>query len=220
MHIPQEPLASPTEASGGFVDAVRDLAPLDLVGLGLIAILVGLGIWRGLWWQVIRLAGVLFAVVLARSFAGDLGTRIHGLWPELSTRLAFGVAWFGVFVVAMTVAAAVGLLGNKLLDILHLGLANRLGGGAVGAATGLALHAAALAILCQLAPEPFVGRVVAGTFSEKLVDAVGQRVHVLVDGQAAREIQRLLDPGWTELRTAPDAAPQGQPNSTSPVESR
>lgn len=179
-----------TQAAEGAADS---FAPLDMVGLGLVGLLVVLGLWRGLWWQVIRLVGILAAVVLARAFSNGLSEQISTGWPELSPRLAYGVAWFGIFLGAMSVATLLGLLGQRMLRAMHLGIADRIGGGLVGAVTGVAGYVAVLIALVQLAPESFVGEVVAGTYSEKLVDAVGNRWQVVIDGDAAEEVRKLLE---------------------------
>lgn len=179
----------------------RSLAPLDIAGLIIVALLIVLGLWRGLWWQVIRLAGIVAAVVLARAFAPELAAWILGRWTDLPQRVAHGIAWFSVFLAGLLVAMLLGLLGQRLIQAMQLGLVNRLGGGLLGALSGFLLHVALLVVLCQLAPEPFVGRVVAGTYSEKLVETVGQRWEVVIDGDAAREIERLLG--------GDDAPPEG-----------
>ena len=41
------------------------LAWIDMVGLGLVALFLVLGLVRGLWWQIIRLLGVAAAVGLS-----------------------------------------------------------------------------------------------------------------------------------------------------------
>jgi len=185
--------ASAASSASAPLGTLGTLATLDWVGLGLIVLLVALGVWRGLWWQVVRLLGIVAAVALARGLSGGFAERISALWPELSPRLANGVAWISIFLVAMAVAALLGLLGNKVLQVMQLGLANRVGGGFAGLLTGLLLHGAVLIVLCQLAPEPFVGRVVAGSYSERLVGVAGERFPVLMTDEAAREVRRLLD---------------------------
>lgn len=177
-------MSPPAESAG--------LAPLDIVGLVLVGLLMLLGLWRGLWWQVIRLVGLLAAVLLARTFAPDFAAWILGRWTELSPRLAHGIAWFSVFLGALLVATLLGLFGHQLLAAMKLGPLDRLGGGLLGAASGLLLHVAVLVALCQIAPEPFVGRVVAGTYSERVVRTVGDRWEVVLQGDAARELERLL----------------------------
>ncbi len=178
------------------------LAPLDLVGLGLVGLLMLLGLWRGLWWQVIRLAGLLAAVALARTFGPELAAWIRQTWPELPPRVGNGAGWIAVFLGSLGVATLLGLLGNRMLEAMQLGLANRVGGGVMGAVTGILVHVAVLVALCQLAPEAFVGEVMAGTYSEQIVDTVGNKWEVVMDGSAAEEVRQLFE--RERPRTGPD----------------
>lgn len=184
----------------GFVPS--DVAVLDWVGLGLVGVLIVLGLWRGLWWQVIRLVGILAAVAVARTFGTELAARVAERWPDLPPRVSYGSAWLALFLGVLLVATLLGVFGQRMLEAMQLGLANRLGGGAIGAITGIAIHVAVLIAICQLAPEAFVGRVVAGSYSERIVETVGDRWEVVIDGEAASEIERLLrppaDPGEAE----------------------
>ena len=200
----------PQTASEGF-----DLAALDIVGLVVLGLLVLLGLWRGLWWQVIRLVGVVAAVALARAFGAGLAEPIAERWPDVSSRLAYGIAWIGIFLVTMGAATLLGLLGTKLLAAMQLGLVNRVGGGVAGAVTGILIHVAVLVALVQLAPEEFVGRAVAGTYSEKLYDAVGSRWPVVINpsADAAAEVDLLLERA-NLLRATPGAG--SAPGAASP----
>ena len=168
------------------------LPPLDLVGIGLVAILVILGLWRGLWWQVIRLAGILAAVLLARALTPGFGDWIAEHWPELPGRLRYGTAWFLIFLLAMGAATLLGVLGQKMLEAMQLGFANRIGGGFIGAATGVLLHLALVLVILQLAPERFVQRVVAGTYSQEMFDLVEEHVGEMIDDPTVKARVRDL----------------------------
>lgn len=168
------------------------LGGLDLVGLGIVGLLVVLGIARGLWWQVIRLVGIVAAVVVARLYGGPAAEWIVNRWPDLSPRLAYGAGWLGVFLGTMAVATVIGMLGHRILEAMQLGLANRLAGGLLGAATGVVVHLALIVGICQLAPSSFVERNVVGTYSEDLYEAADGRWEMLLDPVAAAEVQGLL----------------------------
>ena len=185
-----------------------ELAALDIVGLVLVGILVLLGIWRGLWWQVIRLAGVIVAVALARAFGAGLAEPIAERWPDISPRIVHGISWIGIFLVALGAATLLGLLGNKLIEAMKLGLVNRLGGAVVGAITGLLVHTALLVAICQLAPESFVTRVVSGTWSEKLYESVGSRWRIVLSEDAGTQVDSLLRRAHL-LELGPDPAHEG-----------
>jgi len=178
--------------SQSVLTTLRELAPLDLVGLGLIAVLIVLGIWRGLWWQVIRLVGLALAVALARVFSPEVAQWTQEFWPSLEPRSSHGIAWVSVFVLTLGAASILGLLGQRLIEAMQLGVANRIGGGVIGAVTGVLVHLALLVMLCQLAPEGFVSRYVAGTYSELLVQEAGQRWRVVLGAEAADEVNRVI----------------------------
>ncbi len=175
-------------------DALHGLATVDIVGLCIVAILIILGLFRGLWWQVFRLLGLLVAIVVARLASPTAAEWVQGAWPELSPRLAHGISWFAIFLVALGAASLLGLLGQKILETMQLGLANRVCGGFLGALTGLVVHIAALVVLCQLGPATFVEKHLAGSYSEKLVEAAGSRWRVVLGAEAAGEVDRLLRP--------------------------
>jgi uncharacterized membrane protein required for colicin V production len=167
-------------------------APLDLVGLCLVVVLAGLGLYRGLWWQAIRLVAVTLAVVAARMLGPQVAVRLHDIWPELSLRVGNGIAWGAVFLAALLAGSLLGLLGQRLLEAMQLGLANRLAGGVVGAVTGLCAHVVLVVLLCQLTPSSFLGQHVVGTYSERLYSAIGQRFPVVLAADAADEVDRAL----------------------------
>ena len=167
------------------------LATVDQVGLGLLAVFALLGVWRGLWWQVMRLAGVAVAVVLARALSPKLGPRIEAL-GEIDDGVAQGIAWVVLFVVALALAALVGRLGKKSLEAMQLGLADRAGGLVAGAATGLTLFSSALVGASYLAPE-WTSRALKDTHSGAWLELVSSRAPVLMDAPAAERFQHFLD---------------------------
>ncbi len=179
-----------------------NLAWIDLLGLGLLGAFLILGFVRGLWWQVIRLVGVVAAVLIARAASPTLAPKLVAQWPDLQPRLAHGIAWFGIFLAAMIAATVLGLLGKRLLQAMQLGLFDRVGGAAVGAATGLLVHVAVLVAIVQLGSEPFVARTISGTTSEHLVDALGARWPVVLGRDAGGEVDDLL----RRARLAPEGS--------------
>jgi len=167
-------------------------APLDLVGLGLVALALVLGLYRGLWWQVMRLVGVTLSVLAARAVGLPLALKLQRLFPELEPRTANGLAWLTLFLTALLACALLGLLGQRMLEAMKLDLANRLAGGFAGAATGFCAHVAVVVLLCQLAPPRVLGHYVVGTYSERLYSALGMRWSVVLAAEAANEVDRAL----------------------------
>ena len=167
-------------------------APLDLIGLGLVFLLSLLGLYRGLWWQVMRLIGVSVSILMARAVGAPLAARLLALFPELSVRTAHGLAWATLFLTTLLACALLGLLGQRMLEAMKLDLANRLAGGCAGAATGMCVHVVLLVLVCQLAPPSVLGKYVVGTYSENLYTALGGRRPVVMAAEAADEVDRAL----------------------------
>ncbi len=182
-------------------DASTRPAPLDLVGLALIVLLLFLGLYRGLWWQVMRLIGVSLSVLLARAAGAPLAERLLALFPDLALRTAHGIAWGTLFLTALLACALLGLLGQRMLEAMKLDLANRIAGACAGATTGLFVHVALLVLVCQLAPPRVLGKYVAGTYSERLYSALGGRWSLVMAAEAAHEVDQAL-------QQAPRPAPQ------------
>lgn len=177
------------------MEQLSQLAWIDLLGLGLIGTLAILGIARGLWWQAIRLVGLLAAVLVARSFGPDLQTVLTPRLSDLSPRIVYGLSWLLVFLASLTLVAFLGTLGKKLLETMQLGLVDRLGGALAGVLTGLFLHAALLAGLCQLGEERWVAGTLEDTASLQLIDSLGRRWPVVLAKDASDQLGGILGGG-------------------------
>jgi len=188
-------------------------APLDLVGLGLIALLLLLGMYRGLWWQVIRLVGVTLSVLVARAVSPALSDRFQVLFPDLQLRTANGLAWAALFLISLLACALLGLIGQRMLEAMKLGPANRLAGAFAGAATGFCAHVVLVVLVCQLAPRPMLGRYVVGTYSERLYASLGGRWSVVLAADAAQEVDQAL-----EESPAPPGRRARRPRKQAPTE--
>ena len=168
------------------------MAPIDLIGIGLLALLVGLGLWRGLWWQALRLVGLVAAVLVARIFSPETSLWVMEQWNDLPYRLAHGLAWLVIFLLTLGAASILGMLGQRIIEAMQLGWANRIGGGLLGAATGVLVHLVAVVLVVQLAPARFIETQVAGTYTERLVQAAGIRWSVALGKDASAEVDYLL----------------------------
>ena len=169
-------------------DQVLSLPWVDQVGLGLAGLFLLLGIWRGLWWQVIRLVGIVAAVALARALTPRFTPTVEstlGFGPDMS----HGITWLALFLGGLVLASLFGMLGKKTLEAMQLGLVDRAGGALAGIATGAVLHAAFLVVLTGVASQDWSERTLSGTKSAYLLDTLSRKAHVLMDAEAA---ERLL----------------------------
>jgi hypothetical protein len=83
---------------------------LDLVGLACVVVLALVGARRGLWWQSLRLLGLIAAVAVARAAAPRFAALLREVFGGLEARLSEGLAWALVFGCGLLVVALVGRL--------------------------------------------------------------------------------------------------------------
>jgi len=124
---------------------------LDYAILGVLAVSVVWGIWRGFVREVISLAGWVLAFLAANAVAGPLGdalpTSISS--PEVRVLVAFLV----VFIFTLSIATVAGMLLSRLLKAAGLGGLDRTLGGLFGLARGVVILLA-LAIAAGLTMAP------------------------------------------------------------------
>jgi membrane protein required for colicin V production len=124
---------------------------LDYAILGVLAVSVAWGIWRGFVREVISLAGWVLAFLAANAVAGPLGdalpTSISS--PEVRVLVAFLV----VFIFTLSIATVAGMLLSRLLKAAGLGGLDRTLGGLFGLARGVVILLA-LAIAAGLTTAP------------------------------------------------------------------
>ena len=178
--------------SQNFAQTFAELAWIDVVGLVLMGALLLLGFFRGLWWQVIRLLGIVGAVALARALSPRWIPLVSEKFPEMSERVVQGTLWLALFLLGLLVAALLGMLGRRLLEALQLGLLDRTGGALAGGATGLVVHCAVLALLVQLGPHDWVVDTLDGTYSEDVLGLVADRVPLVVEAAEGSELEQLF----------------------------
>src|SRR5262245_21627954 len=104
---------------------------LDLVGLAAVLLFLVLGFRGGLWWQLVRLLGLVATVAVARGFAPPVASGLENLFSALDPRVASGLAWTGILLAGFAIVALVGRVGSRAEAAgVELGLVDRLGGAA------------------------------------------------------------------------------------------
>jgi membrane protein required for colicin V production len=124
---------------------------IDYAVLGVTAISVAWGIWRGLVREVVSLGGWVIAFLAANLLAGPAGEMLPEslAGPELRVLLAF----VGIFIVTLALSTLTALLLSKLLAAAGLGGLDRALGALFGVARGL-LIVVAFALLAGLTRLP------------------------------------------------------------------
>lgn len=185
------------EPAPGFADVVRQLPWVDQLGIGIVAAFALLGVWRGLWWQVIRLVGVVLAVGLARGLTPRFQPSVEGALG-VAPELASGLVWLVLFVAGLVAATLLGLVGRRALEGMKLGLVDRFGGALAGGLTGLMLHAALLVVLSSVgAKQGWAARSLEGTRSGFLLTQLTRRP-ILLDAKAADSLVRPWAESWND----------------------
>jgi len=124
---------------------------LDYAVLGVFAVSLALGAWRGLVREVVSILGWVIAFLAANLFAGPLGPSMPQAIPTPELRVA--AAFVAVFIGALIVTSLAGLLLSKIVKGVGLGGLDRLLGAVFGAARGLLIVLAA-ALLAGLTSAP------------------------------------------------------------------
>jgi membrane protein required for colicin V production len=118
---------------------------LDYAVLGVLAVSVGWGIWRGLVREVVSLGAFVIAFLASNLFAGPWAEYV----PDSITQPEFRVllAFIGIFLVVLILTSLAGLLLSRIMQAVGLGGIDR----ALGALFGVARAAVILLALALVA---------------------------------------------------------------------
>lgn len=142
----------------------------DYAVLGVLAVSIALGVWRGLVREMLSLAGWVIAFLAANLLAGPLSETITSVMqPEL--RVLF--AWLGIFALVLMLASLGAMLLAKVIKAAGLASTDRWLGALFGLARGL-LIALALALVAGLTRFPAHPAWKESVFGAPLANAVVQ----------------------------------------------
>lgn len=167
---------------------------LDVLGLAIVVYFLVIGTRRGMWWQIVRLLGVIASIAVARAAAPRLAPHLAQVFPDMSLRVAGGSVWTIVILLGLLVVAIVGRFGKESLEALEIGNIDRIGGALAGALTGVLVHASIVLCMCQLADADWSVAQVRGTTSQRLVDSVGRKMPLFLDSHACETLEPWLRP--------------------------
>ena len=157
---------------------------LDFLGLAIVVLFGVLGAVRGLWWQLVRLLGLIAAIAVARALAPRLSPQLQDWFPALGPRVASGLMWTLLLLAGLLLVALIGRIGKAEIAAAQLGGVDRVGGAVAGALSGMLIHAALLLCVCQIASRDWCDASVRGTHSQNLLDHLAHNIPHLVDEQA------------------------------------
>lgn len=173
--------------------SMQELAWIDMLGLAIVGAFTILGLVRGLWWQVVRLVGVVAAVAVARLYSPRWSPVLAEHMPTFSPQLVQGITRVGIFLLTLIAASLLGLIGKKFIEAIHLDLMDRVGGIVAGLATGVIVHAALLVGICELGSPEWSQRTVQGTQSQRLLYSLASQTHLILDAAAAERMRPWLE---------------------------
>jgi len=129
--------------------ALPALGWVDWTLIAIVAVSVAVGLWRGLVFELMSLAGWIVAYVLAQAYSPLLAARLHV--GEPGSALNQGVAFAATFVAALMVWALIARLVRMLVRATPLTALDRLLGAVFGALRG-ALLLLAIATVVAFTP--------------------------------------------------------------------
>jgi membrane protein required for colicin V production len=124
---------------------------LDYAVIGVFAVSLALGAWRGLVRELLSILGWVIAFLAANLLAGPLGPAMPEAIPSPELRVA--AAYVAIFVASLIVTSLLGLLLSKIVQAVGLGGLDRLLGAGFGAARGVLIVLAA-ALVAGLTSAP------------------------------------------------------------------
>jgi membrane protein required for colicin V production len=127
------------------------MAWLDYAVLGVFAVSLALGAWRGLVREVVSILGWVIAFLAANLLAGPLGPAMPQAIPSPELRVA--AAYVIVIAVSLILTSLAGLLLSKVVQAVGLGGVDRVLGAGFGALRGLLIVLAA-AVVAGLTSAP------------------------------------------------------------------
>jgi membrane protein required for colicin V production len=159
------------------------LTGFDFSVLAILLVSLLLGLWRGLVYEVLSLAGWPVAFVLSRMYAGDIAPMMPLMQETMQLALAYAV----VFVVALVAWGVLAWLLARLIKAVGLGWLDRSLGALFGALRGALVILALvwLAGLTSIPDQPFWRGAQTSRVAEEaalltkgwLPDNIAQRIH-------------------------------------------
>jgi uncharacterized membrane protein required for colicin V production len=222
------PVPVPLDAASDVVQQLESLTWVDHTALGVLLVFFVLGLFKGLIWQVSRIAILVAAYVVSGRYGAELADVLAGatktppaLAPvppgdavaggagegavavdaALPTDTTIYLAYVLLFLAVLVVLSLVAMLLQKLATKAGLGFFDRLGGGALGVATGSCVVLFFLSVVHMFFRDSQVAAAADASRSMKL---------------SVRAIELLGDRVPDELRAVFDLAPLRSPSLPAP----
>lgn len=229
---PQDPLPPATDATAPASELVQQLQALGWVDHTAIAVLLVffvLGLFKGLIWQVSRIAILVVAYVVAGRFGHDVAALLGSGPPEQVAQDAMQDAAFApgeatlytayvlLFLVVLVVLSLLSMLIKKLADKAGLSFFDRLGGGMLGVATGACVVLALVFAINMVFPQGQIAEAARSShslrFSQQAIEWLGGAVND--DLRSLLQLRPLQPHNGAGAPTPPPV--EGQPSRPRPM---
>lgn len=121
------------------------MAVADLAFLGVLAVSLLVGAWRGLVYEVLSVLGWALSFYVAQWFAPDVATRLP--LQSASEPVRYAAAFVLIFIVAVLLAGLLAVLFKKLVEAIGLRPVDRTLGAAFGLVRGVILLLAVTVVI-------------------------------------------------------------------------
>ena len=157
--------------------------------LALLAVLVLVGLWKGLARILVGVGALVAAFMIAARFHETLSVRLA--WIDASVEVRKLIAYLVLFLGTMLLGGIVAWISRRLLRAAMLSWADRLAGGALGLVA--AMLVAALVILPLVAYAPFGEQVLRGSSLAPYVTVVADVARTLAPEDLSEQYRRRVE---------------------------
>lgn len=236
----QEPAAA---AGTDFLQQLQMLGWVDRTALAVLLVFFVLGLFKGLIWQISRVAILVVAYVVAGRFGQPLGELLArtpavggtapgaGAPPPDPPETTLYLAYVLLFVAVLVVLSLVAIVVQKLAKQVGLGFFDRLGGGVLGVATGACIVLFGLFVVHMFFPRSQLALAAEASHALRLskgaIDSLGssvpddlRRVFELTPLQAPAAPAQPAGPAAPPEQPAPQQPPPWQPLPGDPPDRR
>jgi uncharacterized membrane protein required for colicin V production len=160
---------------------------LDFACLALLILCTLLGARRGMWWQFVRLLGLVATLSVTRAVAPRLSQGLVNLF-SFTPEMANGILWSVFLVSGLCAVALVARMGGAMIEGGELSPGDRIGGAICGLCSGLLLATGVIICSSQLASQRWVDAHLRGSRAQGLVDGLAHVVPAALDPIAAGRV--------------------------------
>ncbi|MBK7641831.1 MAG: CvpA family protein [Planctomycetes bacterium] len=162
-------------------ESASRFSSVDIACLVILLVATLLGARRGVWWQFVRLLGLLATLSVARALAPGLTSGLTKAISALSPEFANGLVWSVTLFAGLLIVGLVVRFGRLMIEGGELSGGERVGGALLGLASGAVLVTALFVCSSQLASQSWVEAHLRGSRAQDLVVSMAHAVPLALD---------------------------------------